>query len=84
VEDGVGALTRYGYDGLGRTVAMTTPNGAVFTYTYDAGSSLLTGIFGPLDYRETYEYDPNGRLSWKVDPNGNAARYEYDHSDRLV
>ena len=84
VENGVGAVTRYAYDGLGRTVAMTTPNGAVFTYTYDAGSLLLTGTFGPLDYRETYEYDPNGNLVRKVDPNGNPTRYEYDDSDRLV
>jgi YD repeat-containing protein len=84
VENGVGALTRYAYDGLGRTVAMTTPNGAVFTYTYDAGSPLLTGAFGPLGYREAYEYDPNGNLARKVDPNGNATRYEYDDSDRLM
>jgi len=84
VENGVGAVTRYAYDGLGRTMAMTTPNGAFFTYTLYGGSSLLTGIFGPLGYRETYEYDPNGNLVRKVDPNGHPTRYEYDDSDRLV
>ncbi|MGC9083918.1 MAG: DUF6531 domain-containing protein, partial [Anaerolineae bacterium] len=83
-ENGVGAVTRYAYDGLGRTTGVTTPQGAVFTYTYDGGSALLTGIFGPLGYRETYEYDPNGNLVRRVDPNGHETRYEYDSADRLV
>lgn len=81
---GVQPATRivYDYDGNGRRVAMTDPDGQTTRYTYDALSRLRTIQVGtrlPVDLT----YDPLLRLTQLTMPNGSSTAYAYDAYGQL-
>ncbi len=60
-------------DGLGRVTQKKTPEGGIWTYTYDSNSSCPSGWRGV-----------NGQLASVSDPNGNLLCYSYDSSNRVT
>ncbi len=59
--DGLGNVTRYGYDQLGDQVSVTAPNGGVTTTGYDADGRPLS-VTGPTGAVTESTYDYLGRL----------------------
>lgn len=71
------------YDGVGRLVQVTNPNGSTATTVYSATGNIIrqtdeTGKFIASGY------DYRNRLITKVDRKGNETSYEYDGNDNLV
>lgn len=81
--NGAGDTVGFGYDGLGRMVAMTDGNSNVYGYTYDHADNL-TDINGPLGYHVGYRYDDNDNLEIEIDPNGGETTYVYDESEMVT
>jgi len=61
--------TTYVYDGMGRTMTQTAPDGSVTTYTY-AGNSV--SVIDPAQKWKQYYMDSLGNVSLVVEPNPNA------------
>lgn len=79
--------TSYGnYNALGQPGRVTTPNGAITDYTYNARGQVLTvteHVNGAAN-TTTNLYDNRGRLVAITTPDGVVTHYEYDNVDRLV
>lgn len=60
-------------DGLGRVTQKVTPEGGMWTYTYDTNSSCPSGYRGA-----------SGQLASVKDPNGNLLCYSYDTLSRVT
>jgi YD repeat-containing protein len=76
------ATTRYGYDALGRLVAVTDTLGAVTTMRYD-----WLGRKDRMDDPDMgewhYGYDDVGNLAWQTDAKGCTISFTYDPLNRL-
>ena len=81
------AWVRYGYDGVGRRVQVSTGGDGAPThtrrYTYDRFGNLLTAT-DALGRTETHEYDPTGRLLAQTGRTGVLTRFCWDALDRLT
>jgi RHS repeat-associated protein len=78
MEDPLGNVTRYEYDGNGRLSKVTDANDNETVYEY-IGSQRWPSLITDAAGREWgYTFDALGRLIRKTDPLGNAAKYYYD------
>lgn len=85
------AITSYTYYGEGETACpvyglvktITTPEGAVTTFTYDKYGNR-TSMSNALGHTTTYEYDKYGRLVEQTSPEGYKTTYAYDAAGRLT
>ena len=83
--DGTGT-TLFGYDGVGRTTAITAPGTGTVGYSYDA-AGRRTGLRYPDGTALGYRYDPAGQLRQVSQGGAGAttlARYGYDGAGRLA
>lgn len=79
----LGQVTRYtGYDGSGRPLSITDPNGLVTKLTYDARGRLKTRTQGTET--TTLTYDAVGNLIKVTSPDGSFMSYSYDAAHRLT
>ncbi len=67
----------YGYDGLGRTIAITDALLHVTRYQYD-GYGNRTQIVNPKSEIVNFQYDGLDRLIKTIDPESNETSYSYD------
>src|SRR5271157_2254170 len=63
---GTEVYTTYTYDGMGRTLTKTAPDGSVTTYSY-AGNSV--SVTDPAGHWKQYYMDTLGNVSMVVEPN---------------
>ncbi len=76
-----GVVTRYAYDALNRTAAVTHDS-RVTRYAYDRDSRLSSVTF-PNNTASSYEYDLAGRTAeiHHTQNGGTVSRFEYDYDD---
>ena len=74
--DASGAVTQYGYDGVGNRLSVIGPSGTI-NYTYDPADQLLTAGLS------TFSYDGNGSQISKT-TGGTAVNYGWDPLNRLI
>ncbi len=74
------------YDVLGNPRRVTSPNGLIIDYTYDARGKVLTQkVLHPAGTQTTsYEYNAMGQVTRVNLPDGNYLRNEYDQAYRLI
>ncbi len=83
LSDGLGMRTVINaYDGAGRILQSTDPNGLATTYQYDPRGRLTRSQSGTE--QTTYTYDPAGRLTRLTRPDGSLLDYTYDDAGRLT
>ena len=86
---GTPVLTTYTYDGLGRTLTVTAPDGSVTTTVYSGNpTTAYEGLVGALVWKR-YVRDVFGNLSAVYEPNPDggadlAASYTYDLLNHLT
>ncbi|MFP4320858.1 MAG: DUF6531 domain-containing protein [Anaerolineales bacterium] len=73
-EDGT-AITEFVYDGLGRVISLTDPDGQTISYTYDEADNLLTELRGDGETRFSYTYDTLNNLASVTSPGGLVTTY---------
>ena len=83
------ATSRFSYDGFGRVLTATDPNGVLNTFSYDSFENLISqvadaGGSGHLNATTGFGYDNLGNVVSRTDPNGNTAAMSYDADRRLV
>jgi YD repeat-containing protein len=80
-----GYVTSTGYDGLGRPVTITYPDGYTVTNSYYPGTSLLKSVVGSDGTSANVsQYTPSGKMGRIDYGNGAAVLYVYDAwSERL-
>ncbi|NJL05720.1 MAG: RHS repeat protein [Chloroflexaceae bacterium] len=83
VQDALGNVTRFGYDGLGRQTSVTDPNGNTVTMVYN-GNDQVTEIEDARGGKITFVYDANGNLTELYDRLGARTISRYDTADRLI
>jgi RHS repeat-associated protein len=87
VKNSLGHTTTYAnYNALGQPGKITSPNGAVTAYTYNARGQVLTErrtVDGTFQTTRT-AYDDRGRVASVTTPDGVVTRHAYDQFDRLV
>ena len=85
--DGAGPLgrpfTQLAYDGLGRLVTKTNPDGTTRSFAHDDADNL-TSLTDELGRTTTYAHDELGRVLTETDAAGNVTTYRHDLLDRLV
>jgi len=85
----LGHVTRYNaYDGAGRLISVTDPNGITTEFTYHVRGWLETVTVrhptnSSLNAKTTYTYDAVGQLTRVTLPNGMATNYEYTDARQL-
>ena len=79
----VGPTTSREYTKTGRLAKLTKPNGAEWSFGYDALGRVVWEE-DPLGLRKTYVHDINGNVVQKTDPKGQVTIYEYDSLSRLT
>ncbi|MBI4659154.1 MAG: RHS repeat-associated core domain-containing protein, partial [Verrucomicrobia bacterium] len=80
----LGFVTRFGYDALGRRLAVTNANNEVVRYTYDAGGNALSLTDGK-NQAVSFGYDLYGRLTSKTNAAGaEILRFQYDAAGRTT
>jgi RHS repeat-associated protein len=83
----LGHITIYDlYDGNGRLIQMTGPNGLRTSYTYDARGRVKTITQTPTSGSAAitqYSYTPWGDVSQVIDPDGVVLNYQYDAAHYL-
>ncbi len=88
VKDAVGHITTYTqYDGNGRLLSMTDPNGVITTLTYKPRGWLATKtVTQPSGGAQTttYGYDNVGQLTQVTLPDSTYIKYAYDPAHRLT
>ncbi|MFH0800260.1 MAG: DUF6531 domain-containing protein [Pseudomonadota bacterium] len=80
---GLRATTRYEWDGDGRLVSLTDPNGGATRFSYNAQGSLVAERYADGTERRT-AYDRAGRVVAVVDRNGTVLDIEHDAAGRLL
>ena len=81
--DGLAQTVRYGYDPLGRVIALTYPGGRTLTNRYDA-VGRLTNQVDWAGRQMTYAYDPADRLILRSWPNGVTQTNTFDEAGRIT
>ncbi|RSS87044.1 type IV secretion protein Rhs [Streptomyces sp. WAC05292] len=81
--DRADATTSYEYSDFDLLVARTTPDGARYEFSHDAGLRM-TGVTNPEGLIWTYAYDPAGRLLRQSDFDDRTLSYVYDPAGRLT
>jgi YD repeat-containing protein len=81
LDDGMGHVTTYQYDPLGRLMEVMGPSGTT-TYTYDPLGRLLAETT-PTDIT-SYMYDAFGRVSEITDTQSNVVQFQYDTTMGLL
>jgi RHS repeat-associated protein len=76
-----GRWETYGTHGL--LVSESDPSGTTTTYTYDAGTGLLTTVHGPYGHQLSFAYDASEHLQTVTPPSGDPINYSYTN-DNLV
>ncbi|WP_251359126.1 RHS repeat-associated core domain-containing protein [Kangiella sp. TOML190] len=87
IVNALGHTTTYSnYDVLGNPRRMTTPNGLIVDYTYDARGKVLTQkVHHPAGVQTTsYQYNAMGQVLRVNLPDGNYLRNQYDQAYRLI
>ena len=79
----VGPTTTREYTKTGRLAKLTKPNGAEWSFGYDA-LGRVRWEEDPLGLRKSYVHDINGNVVQKTDPKGQVTTYEYDSLSRLT
>jgi RHS repeat-associated protein len=74
-------LTTYAYDGLGRTISQTNPDGSSQQWSYSGNTVISTDENGNQWQRTS---DALGRLINVLEPNGATTIYSYDALDNLL
>lgn len=83
VTNALGQVTTYSsYDGNGRLLSMTDPNGVVTTLTWWPRGWLKTST--TAGKTTTYDYDGVGQLTKVTQPTGYYIQYTYDAAHRLT
>ena len=83
ISNAVGHITTFtGYDGNGRPLSITDPNGVVTTLTYWPRGWLHTRTVAGETM--THEYDGVGQLTKVTQPDGSYVQYIYDNAHRLT
>jgi YD repeat-containing protein len=83
---GLNLQTRFDYDGRGKVLRVTDPNGHVTQYKYDALGRRIQQIVDPdglLRLQTDYAYDLNGNVTQVTDPNGHVTRYVIGAENRV-
>ncbi|MDA1277551.1 MAG: hypothetical protein O2960_26415 [Verrucomicrobia bacterium] len=76
--------TRFGYDAIGRRIAVTNANLEVLQYTYSPGGEVRTFTDGK-NQTVSFGYDAYGRLTSKTNAVGDEIlRFQYDAAGRLA
>lgn len=70
------------YDGNGRPLSISLPNGLVATLTYTARGDLATKTLGTE--KTSYDYHPTGQVAKVTAPDGSFLSYTYDDAHRLT
>src|SRR5712692_4730543 len=87
VTDALGHATTYdSYDGAGRLLQLTDPNGVKTSYAYDLrGQVLSTTVIPPvgLSRLTQFAYDDVGNVTQTVFPDGKTLTYTYDAAQYL-
>jgi YD repeat-containing protein len=87
VEDPLGAVTVFAYDGNGNLVSRTDANLHATGFVYDELDRMTAKVYpGGVDV-ESFTYDGNGNRVEQVEVNGGGAEtttYAYDGADRLL
>lgn len=79
-----GITMRYGYDALGRRVAVEDPRKGMAIITYDQ-SGRLEAVQDPAGNRARFEYDPeSGRKIAEINALNKATRYQYNQRGQLI
>ena len=87
VSNSLGHTTSYtNYNAMGQPGTITSPNGAVTQYTYNARGQVLTEArtVNGVAHTTTTTYDTRGRPIKVVMPDGNALETSYDAYDRVT
>ncbi len=80
----LGFVTRYGYDALGRRLALTNANSEVLRYAYTAAGDLISFTDGKSQAVQ-FGYDVYGRLASKTNAAGaEILRFKYDAAGRMT
>jgi RHS repeat-associated protein len=77
------AVTRYGFDNLGRPMSVTDPLGAMLTATRDSLGRPAT-ITDTANGSATTSYDPLGQLFGVTDAAGGSTQFAYDGLGRKI
>ncbi|MEF2246470.1 S8 family serine peptidase [Paenibacillus sp. IITD108] len=95
VTNALGETTRYTYDLVGNQLTQTDGRGLTHTFTYNAANKLSLRMDPPAELNEpvagtnhagkteSYRYDADGNLQYKIDRNGHQTTYQYDIHGRL-
>jgi RHS repeat-associated protein len=79
-----GITMTYGYDALGRRIAVEDPRKGIAIITYDQ-SGRLEAVQDPAGNRARFEYDPeSGRKIAEINALNKATRYQYNHRGQLI
>lgn len=79
----LGQVTKFtAYDGAGRLLSTTGPNGLVTTFAYDPRGRLVSQTEGTE--KTQYAYDAAGNLTKVTLPDGSFLAYTYDAAHRLI
>lgn len=81
--DALAQTVSYGYDPLGRVIALTYPGGKTLTNRYDA-LGRLTGQVDWAGREMTYQYDLADRLIRRSWPNGVVQTNTFDEAGRIT
>lgn len=83
VTNPLGQITAFtSYDGAGRPLSMTAPNGIVTTFAYDPRGRLSSQTEGTE--KTQYTHDAVGNLTKVTLPDGSSLTYSYDAAHRLI
>jgi RHS repeat-associated protein len=83
--DPLGRITGFTRDNNSNLTALTLPNGAEYTMTYDSMGNLLTRKDESLDAVTTFAYEPEyNQVTGIEDPNGNQTGFTYDDKGNLT